>query len=113
MKITPGSRIVGKSGKYLTVDRIEGDILYCGELTVRAFAVVRVIPPAIAYPSVVLKVGDKVEYIGSNFSLKTQYAGVLEVRTISPRNGYSCLKPGGAGVTSWIDREDLQLVEVV
>jgi hypothetical protein len=113
MEITPGSRIVGKSGKCLTVDSIEGNILYCGGLTVIASAVVRVIPPAIVYPPTAFKKGDRVRYIGSDYNLKTQYAGILEVWSISPRDGYTCLKPGGTGRTSWIEREDLQLVEVV
>jgi hypothetical protein len=53
MKITPGCRIVGKSGKYYTVDKIEGDILHCGELKISTVAVLQVLPPA-------FKVGDRV-----------------------------------------------------
>jgi hypothetical protein len=45
MKVIPGSRIIGKSGKSLIVDRIEGKILHCGERKIEASAVVEVITP--------------------------------------------------------------------
>jgi hypothetical protein len=108
-KITPGVTIVGTSGKKLVVDRVEGDIIYSGNLKILTSAVVRVIPPVTAF-----KVGDRVQYIGSDFNLKTQYAGVLEVWAISrnPSDGYTCLKPDGRA-TSWIDFEDLELEEIV
>jgi hypothetical protein len=111
MKIIPGSRIVGKSGTYLTVDSMDGDILYCGGLKVLTSAVLRVIPPPIVYPPVKLKIGDRVKYIGFDGNLKAQYAGTLEVWEISQFDGYTCLKPNRR-LTSWIEREDLQLVEV-
>ena len=44
MKITIGSTIIGKSGKKLRVDRVEGDIIYSGDLKILSTAVVRVIP---------------------------------------------------------------------
>jgi hypothetical protein len=105
--ITIGSTIIGTSGKKLIVDRVEGNTLYSGDLKILASAVVRVIPPATKF-----KLGDRVKYIGSNFNLKTQYAGTLEVWEISKKdiNSYACLKPNGR-VTSWIELADLQLVE--
>lgn len=104
MKITPGATIFGASGKALIVDRVEGDIIYSGELKILASAVVRVIPKITAF-----KVGDRVQYVGSNFNLKTQYVGVLEVWSIAknPFDGYTCLKSDGR-LTSWIQFEDLQ-----
>lgn len=109
-KITPGSTIIGASGKKLIVDRVEGDTIYSGDLKVLVSAVVQVIPPRAV---VKFKLGDRVKYIGSDFNLKTQYAGVLEVWEISKKdvNSYTCLKPDGR-VTSWIEFADLQLVEV-
>jgi hypothetical protein len=101
--ITIGSTIIGTSGKKLIVDRVEGNTLYSGDLKILASAVVRVIPPATKF-----KLGDRVKYIGSNFNLKTQYAGTLEVWEISKKdiNSYACLKPNGR-VTSWIELADL------
>jgi hypothetical protein len=110
MKITPGSRIAGKSGKYLTVDRIEGDILHCGEVRVLLSAVVRVIPPNIVPTRQAgFRVGDRVEYIGSSLNQKAQYEGVLEVVKICPLSGYTCLTPRGRW-SSWIEAADLRLV---
>jgi hypothetical protein len=106
MEITPGSIIVGASGKKLRVDAIEGETIYSGQLKILTSAVVRVIPPATAF-----KVGDRVKYIGSDFNLKKQYAGVLEVWEISKADGYTCVKPNGR-LTSWIEFAELQLVEV-
>ena len=110
-KITIGSTIIGKSGKKLIVDRIDGDILYSGKLKIKTSAVVRVISPPIVTK---FKLGDRVKYIGTDFNLKRQYAGVLEVWEISDKdmNSYACLKPNGR-VTSWIEFADLQLVEVI
>ena len=106
-KIIPGSTIVGASGKKLIVDRVEGDTIYSGNLKILASAVVRVILPVTRF-----KLGDRVKYIGSNFNLKTQYAGVLEVWEISKieTDSYACLKSNGR-VTSWIQFEYLQLLE--
>jgi hypothetical protein len=106
-KITPGSTIIGASGKKLVVDRVEGDTIYSGNLKILASAVVRVIPPVARF-----NLGDRVKYIGSHFNLKTQYRGVLEVWEISKQDigSYACLKPNGR-VTSWIEFGDLQLVE--
>jgi hypothetical protein len=44
-KITPGSTIIGASGKKLVVDRVEGDTIYSGNLKILASAVMQVIPP--------------------------------------------------------------------
>jgi hypothetical protein len=107
-KIIPGSTIIGASGKKLMVDRVEGDTIYSGDLKVLKSAVVRVIPPGTRF-----NLGDCVKYIGSDFNLRTQYAGVLEVWEISKQDigSYACLKPNGR-VTSWIEFADLQLLEV-
>jgi hypothetical protein len=114
MKITRGCRIVGKSGTYYTVDNIEGDILHCGELRISIAAVLRVIPPLIVHSSKALKIGDRVRYIGGNYycNLKTQYAGILEVWSISNRDGYTCMKPNLTGLTSWIKFNDLELLAI-
>ena len=106
-KITPGSTIIGASGKKLVVDRVEGDTIYSGNLKILASAVMQVIPPVTKF-----KLADRVKYIGSDFNLKTQYTGVLEVWEISKQDigSYACLKPNGR-VTSWIEFGDLQLVE--
>jgi hypothetical protein len=106
MNITPGSIIVGASGKKLRVDAIEGDTIYSGDLKLKKSAVVRVITSVTAF-----KIGDKVEYIGSSFNLKKQYAGLLEVWEISRIDGYTCLKPNGR-LTSWIEFTDLRLSDV-
>lgn len=108
-KITIGSTIVGESGKKLIIDRVEGDNIYSGEHQISVSAVVRVIPPVTKF-----KLGDRVKYIGSDFNLKTQYVGTLEVWEISKKDigSYTCLKPNGRA-TSWIEFADLQLVEVV
>lgn len=103
-KITIGSTIIGASGKKLLVDRVDGDILYSGEFKIKTSAVVKVIPP-----TTVFKVSDRVRYIGNNFYLKKQYAGILEVREISLLDGYACLKPDGR-LTSWILFQDLKVV---
>jgi hypothetical protein len=58
-KITPGSTIIGKSGKALIVDRVDGDTIHSGELKILISAVVRVIPPKKSIRDF-LKVGDRV-----------------------------------------------------
>ena len=45
LKITPGCTIVGKSGRQLLVDRVEGKSIFCGNLKIEIAAVVKVIPP--------------------------------------------------------------------
>jgi hypothetical protein len=56
-----------------------------------------------------LKIGDKVEYIGTDKSLVKQYAGVLTVHSVL-HDSCSCMKPGGQGLTSWIEFADLRAV---
>jgi hypothetical protein len=46
-EITIGSTIIGKSGKKLIVDRVEGDTIYSGDLKILSSAVIEVIPPII------------------------------------------------------------------
>jgi hypothetical protein len=58
MKITPGSKIVGKSGKCLTVDSVDEDIIDCQGLKIHVSAVLQVFPPA-------LKIGDRVRFNGT------------------------------------------------
>lgn len=60
-----------------------------------------------------LKIGDKVQYIGSNYYLQKQYAGTLEVWEIAKNkfDGYACLLPSRRSVTSWIESSDLKLIE--
>jgi hypothetical protein len=108
MKITIGSTIIGASGKKLRVDRVEGDTIYSGDLKILSSAVVRVIPPVTKF-----NLGDRVKYIGSDFNLKTQYTGTLEVWEVSKNdiNSYTCLKPNRR-LTSWIEFADLQFAEV-
>lgn len=65
-------------------------------------------PPVLSPPFCKLKVGDRVEYTGTDKSWQKQYAGVLEIVKESPIDGYTCLKPNG-GYTSWIDAKDLML----
>lgn len=103
-KITPGSTIIGKSGKRFIVDRIDGDVLYCGSLKILASAVVEVIPPPTSF-----KIHDRVRYVGEKYYLKKQYEGELTIWEISKHDdGYACLKPDGC-VTSWISFQDLEL----
>ena len=57
-----------------------------------------------------LKVGDRVQYVGNNPSSARQYAGILEIHEIYG-DTYTCKKPDGS-LTSWIELDDLQLMEV-
>lgn len=107
-KITPGSIVSGKSGKTFLVDRIEGDIIYSGTVKFLASAVLKVIPPLTKF-----KLGDRVEYIGSDFNLKRLYAGTLEIWEMGKMcdsDKCTCLKPNERA-TSWVKFADLQLVE--
>ena len=58
-----------------------------------------------------LKVGDLVEYCGLNKVLQKQYAGVLQIHQVHPNGEYTCMKPCGKSLTSWIKEEELKLVE--
>jgi hypothetical protein len=107
-----GCKVLAVEGDTLTVETPKGTRKISSSKVVRvetsAPAVVKFIPPVTSF-----KLGDRVKYIGSDFNLKTQYAGVLAVWEISKKDGsYACLKPNGR-VTSWIEFADLQLVEVV
>jgi uncharacterized protein (DUF927 family) len=57
-----------------------------------------------------LKVGNRVQYIGNNSSSARQYAGILEIHE-TQGDTYTCKKPDGS-LTSWIELDDLQLMEV-
>jgi hypothetical protein len=64
--IEVGATIVGKSGKQLIVDSINGDILCCGGVKIHISAVVRVIPPrSTSLPTVGWVEGERVRFIGS------------------------------------------------
>jgi len=104
LEVRPGDSIVGKSGKKILVDRIEGDLLFCGDRRIGIEAVVRVIQPTTSF-----KIGDRVAYIGSHFHFQKIYAGILEVWEVSMLDGYTCLKPDSR-LTSWIDFQDLEEV---
>jgi uncharacterized protein (DUF927 family) len=58
-----------------------------------------------------LKVGNRVQYIGNNSSSARQYAGILEIHE-TQGDTYTCKKPDGS-LTSWIELDDLQLMEVL
>ncbi len=111
-KLLIGSIVYGAAGIGCKVLAIEGDTLTVetskGTRTIHFSKVVKVIPPRLK----TFKLGDRVKYIGSDFNLKKQYAGVLEVWEISKKDAdsYACLKPNGR-VTSWIEFADLQLVD--
>ena len=55
------------------------------------------------------KVGDRVQYVGSNVQLAKQYAGELLVHEIGP-DGITCLL-ASEKLSSWIDPDDLQLLD--
>lgn len=111
MEILPGSKIVGKSGKVLLVDRIEDGKLICGDRYVLPSAVVKVIPPdpsqsepppAPKKPKP-LAVGDTCYYCGTKFW--KQYGG-LELKAALLREGYwSCTKPDGYYTTNVLPSE--------
>ncbi len=58
-----------------------------------------------------LKVGNRVQYVGKNSSLARQYAGILEIHEIQG-DTHTCKKPDGS-LISWIEFDDLQLMEVL
>ncbi len=57
-----------------------------------------------------LKVGDRVEYIGLDKRLQTQYAGILSIHEYHTDGTYTCLKVDGR-LTSRIDYEALRLMK--
>jgi hypothetical protein len=117
MQIRPGSTIIGKSGKELVVDEIDGDLLICGDRKIRIEAVVRVIPPpavvTIPTRSKAFKLGDRVQYIGTHPSFQKQYGGVLTIWELGKGcdlDKCACQTPDGR-VSTWIEYSALQLVE--
>jgi hypothetical protein len=112
-KLVIGSVVYGAAGIGCKVLAVEGDTLTVetpkGIRTISLSKVVKVVPPR---PKA-FKLGDRVEYIGSDFNLKTQYAGTLEIwemGKVCDSDKSACLKPDGR-VTSWIEFADLQLVD--
>jgi hypothetical protein len=113
-EITIGSTIIGKSGKKLIVDRVEGDTIYSGDLKILSSAVIEVIPPSPKPKPRKLVLGDCVRYIGNHPSFKKQYGGVLKIWELgkgSDLDKCACLTLGGK-VSTWIEYSDLELVEV-
>jgi hypothetical protein len=100
-----GNPVTAIAGEMLTINTVKGLRL------VNISKILRVEQPPHAITN--FKLGDRVQYIGSDFNLKKQYAGTLEVWEISKEdiNSYTCLKPNRR-VTSWIEFADLQLVEI-
>jgi hypothetical protein len=121
-EITIGSTIIGKSGKKLIVDRVEGDTIYSGDLKILLSAVIEVIPPAPKSKTRKLVLSDsrserlrqRARYIGTHPSFKKQYGGVLTIWELgkgSDLDKCACLTPGGK-VSTWIEYSALELVEV-
>ena len=55
----------------------------------------------------ILKIGDRVRYVGNNKSLLKQYAGVLVIHELnSLQDEATCLKPTGS-LTSWVKFEKI------
>ena len=61
-EVIPGATIIGRSGKKLIVDRIEGDLIICGDRRIGIEAVVEVITPP--PPAPIFKLGDRVRFVG-------------------------------------------------
>ena len=85
-KIAIGSTIIGKSGKSLIVDRVEGDIIYSGGLRIYISAVVSVEPPLIDRLVSLASLGkgaaiDKLTSIVSEFSVNSIYEASLDLET--------------------------------
>ena len=126
-KFLIGSVVYGAAGIGCKVLAVEGDTLTVetpkGTRKISSSKVVKVETPDTDVGRVSIsparklitkfKLGDRVTYIGSDFNLKKQYVGTLEVWEISKKdiNSYACLKLNRR-VTSWIEFADLQLVEV-
>ena len=112
-KITVGSTIIGKSGKKLIVDRVEGDTIYSGDWKILSSAVIEIIPPP--KPKIhKLVLGDLVRYIGTHPSFQKQYGGVLTIWQLGKSCDLykcACLTSGGK-VSTWIEYSALELVEI-
>jgi hypothetical protein len=118
-KLRIGSIVYGAAGIGCKVLAVEGDTLTVetpkGVRKIASSKVEKIEAPTLVVNShrkhiVKFEIGDNVEYIGSDFNMKRQYAGTLEVWEISKKdiNSYTCLKPNGR-TTSWIEFADLQL----
>lgn len=114
-KISLGSIVYGAVGIGCKVLAVEGDILTVettkGAGTITLSRVLKIEAPNQVRKRVTkFELGDRVKYIGSDFNLKKQYTGVLEVWQISKNSfdEYTCLKPN-CRLTSWIKFEDLEL----
>jgi hypothetical protein len=107
-----GCKVLAVEGNTLTVETPKGARKIASSKVEKIEAPTLVVNPTRKYV-VKFDLGDKVEYIESDFNLKRQYAGTLEVWEISKKdiNSYTCLKPNG-WTTSWIEFADLQLVDV-
>jgi hypothetical protein len=103
-----GATVYSKKGTRATVMSVNDSI---GILTDAGLRLVKASSLNTSPPVTAFKIGEKVEYIGSSFNLKKQYAGLLEVWEISRIDGYTCLKPNGR-LTSWIEFTDLRLSDV-
>lgn len=99
-KITIGSTIIGRSGKELIVDRLDGDIICCGETKVHSSAIVRVLPS---------QVGDKVEHI----HLK-RIGFITDIRTNRTPKGTEFVQylVGFGTNEKWCETVGLNLLEV-
>ncbi len=61
-----------------------------------------------------LKLGDRVRYIGTHPSFLKQYGGTLTIWELGKDRDldkYACLTQGQK-VSTWIDRADLELLEI-
>jgi hypothetical protein len=101
MSIFPGSKITGLSGKTLIVDRIEGEILICGDRRIKLSAVVNIEPPQKAPAP--LAVGDIAYYCGEQFW--QQYRGMPLVLLEKREGLWICEKPDGYRTTNLSARE--------
>jgi hypothetical protein len=87
-KIAIGSTIIGKSGKSLIVDRVEGDIIYSGGLRINISAVVSVEPPLIDRLLSLASLGkgaaiDELTTILLDFDVNSIYESSLDLDTFA------------------------------
>lgn len=70
-------------------------------------------PKGLSNPFGKFKIGDLVEYVGSDTVLQNQCAGVLKIYEVHANDGkYTCMKPCETSLTSRIDAEDLRLIKI-
>jgi hypothetical protein len=114
MNILPGSKIVGASGNTLVVDRLEGEILICGDRRIKPSAVVWVIPPEPTPPPAKisppppeapapLAVGETVYYCGDRYW--QQYKDIPLILDLLREGLWICKKPDGYFTTNLSARE--------